>query len=113
MAERKHRGRVTGLGGIFFKAKDPKAMAQWYTRHLGLNIENSMVLFSWRGGTEGKVQGHTVWSIFPAGTKDFGDDGPSFMGNYRVKDLDAVVASLQREGASIVPWRQETRHSRS
>ena len=98
MAERKHRGRVTGLGGIFFKAKDPKAMAQWYTRHLGMDIENSMVLFSWRGGREGKVEGHTVWSIFPADTKYFGEDGASFMVNYRVKDLDAVLASLQREG---------------
>ena len=112
MAEREHRGRVTGLGGIFFKAKDPKSMAQWYTRHLGLDIENSMVLFSWRGGTEGKVEGHTVWSIFPADTKYFGDDGASFMVNYRVKDLDAVLASLQREGVSIVPERQDSEHGR-
>ena len=112
MAERTHRGRVTGLGGIFFKAKDPKAMAQWYSRHLGMDIENSMVLFSWRGGTEGKVEGHTVWSIFPADTKYFGDDGASFMVNYRVKDLDAVLASLQREGVSIVPERQDSEHGR-
>src|SRR5437773_794418 len=85
MAEREHRGRVTGLGGIFFKAKDPKSMAQWYSRHLGMDVENSMVLFSWRGGRDGKVEGHTVWSIFPADTKYFGDDGASFMVNYRVK----------------------------
>src|SRR5438552_6829717 len=112
MAEREHRGRVTGLGGIFFKAKDPKSMAQWYSRHLGMDIENSMVLFSWRGGRDGKVEGHTVWSIFPADTKYFGDDGASFMVNYRVKDLDAVLASLQREGVSIVPERQDSEHGR-
>ena len=79
MAARKRQARVTGLGGIFFKAKDPKAMVEWYGRHLGMDIENSMVLFSWRGGKEGKVEGHTVWSIFPGNTKYFGEDGASFI----------------------------------
>src|SRR5436190_14834602 len=106
MAERKHRARVTGLGGIFFKAKDPKAMVEWYRRHLGIRIEGTVALFAWRGGEDGKVEGHTVWSIFPADTKYFGDGAP-FMINYRVKDLDAVLASLRQEGGSIVPERQD------
>jgi len=111
MAERTHRARVTGLGGIFFKAKDPKAMVEWYRRHLGIRIEDTVALFAWRGGEDGKVEGHTVWSIFPADTKYFGDGAP-FMINYRVKDLDAVLASLRREGVSIVPERQDYEYGR-
>ena len=112
MVARKRRARVTGLGGIFFKAKDPKAMAEWYGRHLGMDIENSMVLFSWRGGKEGKVEGHTVWSIFPGDTKYFGEDGASFMINYRVKDLDLVLAALRKEGVKIVPKVEDSEYGR-
>src|SRR5438034_818251 len=69
MVARKRRARVTGLGGIFFKAKDPKALVQWYRRHLGMDIEDTVALFTWRGGKDGKARGATVWSIFPAETK--------------------------------------------
>jgi len=112
MTTRKRRARVTGLGGIFFKAKNPKAMAEWYGRHLGMDIENSMVLFSWRGGKEGKVEGHTVWSIFPGDTKYFGEDGASFMLNYRVKDLDGLLASLRREGVAVDRKVEDTPYGR-
>ena len=98
MASRTRRARVTGIGGIFFKAKDPKALVRWYHRHLGMNIESTVALFAWRGGRNGKVKGHTVWSIFPANTKYFGEDGASFMINYRVKDLDSVLTALRAEG---------------
>ncbi len=60
-----------------------------------------MALFTWRGGKDGKVQGHTVWSIFPADTKYFGEDGAAFMVNYRVKDLDRVLAALHAEGVNV------------
>ena len=112
MAARKRPARVTGLGGVFFKAKDPKAMVQWYHRHLGMDIENSMVLFTWRGGKEGKVQGATVWSIFPADTKYFGEDGASFMINYRVKDLDGLLAALRGEGVDVEPKIEDTPYGR-
>lgn len=112
MAARKRRARVTGLGGIFFKAKDPKAMVQWYRRHLGMDIENSMVLFTWRGGRDGRAKGATVWSIFPADTTYFGGDGASFMINYRVKDLDAVLASLRREGVHVDRKVEDTPYGR-
>src|SRR5256885_9737912 len=112
MVARTRRARITGLGGIFFKAKDPKAMAEWYGRHLGMDIENSMVLFSWRGGKEGKVEGHTVWSIFPGDTKYFGEDGASFMINYRVKDLDGLLASLRREGVAVNRKVEDTPYGR-
>ena len=112
MVARTRRARITGLGGIFFKAKDPKAMVEWYGRHLGMDIENSMVLFSWRGGKEGKVEGHTVWSIFPGDTKYFGEDGASFMINYRVKDLDGTLASLRREGVAVNRKVEDTPYGR-
>ena len=97
MVARTRRARVTGIGGIFFKAKNPKALVQWYRRHLGIAIEDSVALFTWRGGKEGKVRGHTVWSIFPGDTKYFGEDGASFMINYRVKDLASVLRALRAE----------------
>src|SRR5207247_6351160 len=55
MAARRRRARVTGLGGIFFKAKDPKALVQWYRRHLGMDIEDTVALFTWRSGKDGKA----------------------------------------------------------
>src|SRR3989440_10462076 len=112
MAARKRPARVTGLGGVFFKAKDRKAMVQWYSRHVGMDIENSMVLFTWRGGTDGKVQGATVWSIFPADTKYFGEDGASFMINYRVKDLDGLLAALRGEGVDVERKVEESEYGR-
>ncbi len=92
---------MTGIGGIFFKAKDPQELSRWYRQHLGIAVEGNMALFTWRGGKDGKVQGHTVWSIFPADTKYFGEDGAAFMVNYRVKDLDRVLAALHAEGVNV------------
>src|SRR3972149_10556704 len=66
MAARTRRARVTGIGGIFFKAKDPKALVRWYRRHLGMDIEDSVALFTWRGGQDGKVKGLTESSPLPA-----------------------------------------------
>src|SRR3972149_6480775 len=50
MAARTRRARVTGIGGIFFRARNPKALVRWYRRHLGMDIEDSVALFTWRGG---------------------------------------------------------------
>ena len=112
MAARKRRARVTGLGGIFFKAKNPKALVQWYRQHLGIQIEDTVALFTWRGGKDGKAKGHTVWSIFPAKTDYFGPGGSSFMINYRVKDLDRVVAALRREGLTLDRKVEDTEYGR-
>jgi predicted enzyme related to lactoylglutathione lyase len=112
MAKRTSASRFTGIGGIFFKARDPKALVEWYRQHLGIPIEDSVALFTWRGGKEGKVQGHTVWSIFPAETKYFGDEGASFMINYRVADLDAVMAALRQESVKVAGKIEESEHGR-
>lgn len=112
MAARTRRTRVTGIGGIFFKAKDPKSLARWYRLHLGLAIQDSVALFSWRGGRDGKTEGHTVWSIFPADTTYFGEGDAPFMINYRVKDLDGVLAALRAEGVEVPPKIEDSEYGR-
>jgi len=112
MAARTRRTRVTGIGGIFFKARDPKALVRWYHRHLGIHIEEAVALFTWRSGRDGRAKGHTVWSIFPADTTYFGERGASFMINYRVKDLDAVLAVLRDEGVEADRKIEESEYGR-
>jgi len=103
MAARPRKPRVTGIGGIFFKAKDPKALARWYRDRLGIRIEGLIAAYEWRNGKEARRKGHTIWGLFPAKTTYFGKPGASFMVNYRVKDLDAVLAALRREGVEVDP----------
>ncbi len=92
--------RVTGIGGIFFKAKDPKALAEWYRVHLGLNVEDwGGVIFRWSDDSAGT--GSTTWSPFKADTNYFAPSTASFMINYRVEDLHAVLAALRAEGCQV------------
>ncbi len=90
--------RVTGIGGIFFKARNPKELYAWYEKHLGLrrNAQTQVVVF---GDSPG---GQTIWSLFPRNTKYFEPSQAAFMLNYRVDDLDAVVAALREEGIEIL-----------
>jgi len=94
--------RVTGLGGIFFKCNDPKKMKEWYKEHLGLNTNEYGTNFEWRQSDEPAKKGFTVWSPFSSTTKYFEPSTSSFMINYRVADLDALVAELKKEGVTIV-----------
>jgi uncharacterized protein (TIGR02246 family) len=95
--------RVTGLGGIFFRAKDPKGLKVWYERHLGLKSEDeSGCIFRWRDAEKPGPPAMTVWSPFPEKTDYFGPGDAPLMINYRVGDLDAVLAALEAEGIGIV-----------
>src|SRR4051812_36228769 len=89
--------RILGIGGIFFKAKDPKALAAWYAEHLGVPIEE--------GRTDGMLtessSATTVWATFPADTQYFAPSRAPFMLNYRVRDLDAMLAQLRAVGATV------------
>jgi predicted enzyme related to lactoylglutathione lyase len=100
--------RVTGLGGIFFKARDPQKLYRWYERHLGLKRDASgtSVCFFWREA-RGRGKGMTVWSLFPRNTRYFRPSRAGFMLNYRVKDLDGVLKALRREKVWIDPKRQD------
>lgn len=94
--------RVHGIGGIFFKATDAEALRTWYRRHLGIEIEDwGGAVFSWAGPSNPEAVGSTVWSIFDAENTYFAPSTAQFMINYRVSDLDAVLAALREEGCRV------------
>ena len=93
--------RVTGIGGIFFKCKDPGKMRAWYKTHLGLNTNEYGCVFEWRHATDSTQKGFTQWSPFKESTKYFEPSTKDFMINYRVEDLTALVAQLKKEGVTI------------
>ena len=88
--------RVLGVGGIFFKARDPQALAAWYREHLGLPLEAGQTYGTFKSGGPAEP---TVWSTFPADTTYFGAGPAPFMLNYRVRNLDAMLAQLRAAGA--------------
>lgn len=93
---------VTGIGGVFFKARDPEQLRAWYREHLGIDAGAQGVNFFWREADGGARFGRTVWSVFPNDTDYFGASGQSLMINYRVNDLNAVLAKLQKQGVKQV-----------
>jgi predicted enzyme related to lactoylglutathione lyase len=94
--------RVTGIGGIFFKAQDPKGLQEWYREHLGIEAPGGYVAFEWREKEAPHAEGMTVWSPFPKDTRYYEPSQAPFMINYRVRDLDAMVAQLKRQGIEQV-----------
>lgn len=99
--------RVTGIGGIFFKAQDPKALSAWYKQHLGVDVTDwGGAIFPWGG--EGSESGMTVWSPFKADTDYMEPSKSSFMVNYRVEDVEALLKVLQEEGCNVVGEMQES-----
>jgi predicted enzyme related to lactoylglutathione lyase len=93
--------RVTGIGGVFFKCKDPKAVKEWYSKHLGMEMDQYGCGFEWREGEDSTKYGFTQWSTFKETTKYFLPSAKDFMINYRVKDLDWLVKELKEEGVTI------------
>jgi len=95
--------KVTGIGGIFFKAADAKSLREWYRDHLGVPIDESYgaATFEWRERDTPDNVGMTVWSTFPATTTYFDPTRAPFMINYRVDDLDAMLEQLRQAGATV------------
>lgn len=94
--------RVTGIGGIFFKAADPKALAAWYQRHLGFTLEPwGGAVFRWANDKNPTGTGATVWNAFPDNTDYFAPGSANFMVNYRVEDLRGLLAVLRSEGCQV------------
>ena len=92
--------RVTGIGGIFFKAKDPKALGAWYRDHLGLDVNDwGFATFDWGG--PGSEKGSTIWTVFKSDTTYLEPGTASFMVNFRVADLHALLAALRSEGCNV------------
>jgi predicted enzyme related to lactoylglutathione lyase len=93
--------RVTGIGGIFFKSKDPEQLRQWYREHLGIESESwGGFSFYWRDDPRSS-DGHTVWSVFAHDTKYFDPSSAPFMINFRVENLDWLLAQLRSEGVDV------------
>ena len=93
--------KVTGIGGIFFKAKDPDQLREWYRKHLGIEVEGwGGFAFKWSDDPQADG-GTTAWTIFPDTTKYFAPSDKPFMINFRVADLHALVAELRAAGANV------------
>jgi predicted enzyme related to lactoylglutathione lyase len=93
--------KVTGIGGIFFKCKDPNIVREWYKTHLGLNTNPYGAVFEWRQGADPAQKGFTQWSPFNETTNYFEPSGKEFMINYRVENIEALVEQLKKEGVTI------------
>ena len=95
--------RVTGIGGIFFKAKDAPALQAWYRRHLGIDVQEwGGTAFRWTDGEGQAVGGTTIWSIGAVGGDPFAPSQASFMVNYRVEDARALASVLKAEGCNVL-----------
>lgn len=95
--------RVTGIGGIFFMARDAPALRAWYQRHLGIDVQEwGGTAFIWADAEGKPTAGTTVWSVAPQDGDPFAPGKASFMINYRVDDLHAVVAALRAEGCHVL-----------
>jgi predicted enzyme related to lactoylglutathione lyase len=108
-SEAKDATRVTGVGGFFFKAQNPAKLADWYRAHLGIALEAAgkgehapqYHSFHWREKDHPETIGATAFSIFPANTKYFEPSSASFMMNFRVANLERLLAQLKQEGVKI------------
>jgi predicted enzyme related to lactoylglutathione lyase len=99
--------RVTGIGGIFFKAKDPAVLGAWYRDQLGLDVTDwGGAVFKW-GGPD-SVPGMTIWSAFNSDTTYLDPGTATFMINFRVADLDALLVALRAEGCNVQARTEES-----
>lgn len=94
--------RVIGIGGIFFKCKNPETTRQWYSKHLGLQVDKYGTNFEWRQAETSGTKGFTQWSPFSERTKYFLPSKKDYMINYRVEDLDYLVKILREENITIL-----------
>ena len=105
--------RVTGIGGIFFKAKDPQALQEWYKRHLGIDVQEwGGAAFDWTDDEGRPVGGTTAWSVSSAAEDAFAPSAASFMVNYRVADLHGLLKALREEGCAVLDKVDESEYGK-
>ena len=105
--------RVTGIGGVFFKAQKPDLLASWYQEHLGMRpAPYGGIDFEWREKDSPETLGKTVWCVFPANTEYFGPGAQQSMVNYRVDDLDGLLRKLEDAGVEVDLHREEGEYGR-
>ncbi len=105
--------RVTGIGGIFFHARDPAALRAWYAKHLGFDVQPwGGAAFSWSNDEGRPAVGTTIWNIGDAAGDYFAPSKASFMINYRVADLHALVAVLRDEACDVLEKIEESEYGK-
>lgn len=105
--------RVTGIGGIFFKAKDAPALQAWYRRHLGIDVQDwGGTSFNWTDSDGKATGGTTIWSIASEQGDQFAPSNSSFMVNYRVDDLLTLIRVLKEEGCNVLDKVDESEYGK-
>ena len=105
------RGRILGIGGVFFKSANRDQMREWYSKHLGIADKGGGAMLPWREHDDPQKEHVTVWTVFPNST-DYFDRSQPFMFNYIVDDLDALLDRLKQEGVKIDPKRMNESYGR-
>lgn len=105
--------RVTGIGGVFFKAKDPAALRAWYRTHLGIDVQEwGGAAFPWTDAEGRPVAGTTAWNVSPPDSDYYAPSASPFMVNYRVADLRGLIAALREEGCNVLGEVEESEFGR-
>src|SRR5215218_6237330 len=94
--------KVTGIGGVFFKCKDPEMMKEWYKTHLGMEVGDYGANFKWRQSEDPSKTGSTAWNTFPETSKYFDPSVKDFMINYRVENIETLVEELRKENITVL-----------
>jgi catechol 2,3-dioxygenase-like lactoylglutathione lyase family enzyme len=106
-AKAEQRGRILGIGGIFFKSANRDQAREWYATHLGLADKGGGAMLPWREHDDPQKEHVTAWTIFPSTTKYFDPSPAPFMIDYIVDDMDALLDRLKQEGVKIDPKRMD------
>ena len=107
-----HRGRIIGIGGVFFKSADRDKTREWYATHLGLADKGQGAMLPWREQDDPQKEHVTVWTVFSNSSKYFDPSPAPFMINYIVDDMDALLDRLKQEGVKIDPKRMDESYGR-
>jgi predicted enzyme related to lactoylglutathione lyase len=103
--------RVTGIGGVFIRAKDPAKLRSWYKTHLGIDIQTwGGTAFRWVDAAGTPANGTTAWAI--SSGADFAPSNASFMINYRVADLRGLLKALRDEGCEVLEKVEESEYGK-
>ena len=98
----KKKGKITGLGGVFFKCKDPQAMRDWYNKNFGLSNDKYGHPFVWKKHEAPEQNGYTVWNPFDDNSDYFKPSKQKYMINYRVENIEELMKNLKKADITIV-----------
>ncbi|GAB4378296.1 MAG: VOC family protein [Salibacteraceae bacterium] len=104
--------KVTGIGGVFFKTKNPEETKKWYSKHLGIESGAYGGQFLWRAARGNDKLRTTAWSPMEASTDYFDPGDQDFMINYRVHDLDSLLSELKNDGVMVIDGPVEYEYGR-